>query len=335
MTVHFSAGAKVPLMRAPLPPLRLDPTAACILAGGLGSLGLRVADLLAESGARHLIFLWRSGGSRYERKLERSRAQGCMVSIIKCDITSLNNVQDIGAEVAKLNKPVKRVFQLAMVLQMTYDQWCAAFGPKVARTWNSHTGFPKEVDFFFMLSSVVSIIGNVAQANYAVGNSYMDAFAHYRRSLGLRAVSINAGLVTDSEHIIGGIPMRGYLDCFKYMASVSATLEELDIGITAAMRGATADGQPIAPQFAFCMTDSLQPDGVDQWAKDPKFSHRVAVIQDQSTTTNLSGPSIGEALNSATSLFDAVQLIQDMLKSSLAPGLGVQPRDINENRPPL
>jgi KR domain len=38
---------------------------------------------------------------------------------------------------------------------------------------------PPKMDFFIMLSSVSSIIGNVGQANYAAGNTFEDALAHY------------------------------------------------------------------------------------------------------------------------------------------------------------
>ncbi|KAI2628548.1 lovastatin nonaketide synthase [Hypoxylon sp. NC1633] len=341
VTVQFSDEVQVPVLRASPAVLKLDPSAAYVLAGGVGSLGLRIAKLMAQSGAKHLVFLSRSGGGsgKYAAELEELHSYGCGTSILKCDVTSLDDVGSVGAEVAKLNRPVKGVVQLAMVLQdslfdkMTYQQWCTAFRPKVAGTWNLHTVFPKDMDFFIMLSSVVSVIGNVAQANYAAGNSYMDAFAHYRRSIGLSAVSINAGLVSDSNHTIDGTSMEDYLDRFKHMASVSTTLQELDIGITASMRGATADGTPIATQFVFCMTDSLQPDGVDQWAIDPKFSHRRVVVDDGSALEESSGPSVGEALSSTTSMADATLVIQDTLKNLLAPGLGVQPADINEARP--
>jgi acyl carrier protein len=46
-----------------------------------------------------------------------------------------------------------------------------------------------------MLSSLAGIIGSVSQANYAAGNTYQDALAHYRRSKGLPALSINLGII--------------------------------------------------------------------------------------------------------------------------------------------
>lgn len=143
------------------------------------------------------------------------------------------------------------VLENSLFERMTHDQWRTAFTPKVEGTWNLHTAMPRDVDFFIMLSLVVLVIGNVAQANYAAGNLYMDALAHFRRLQGMAATSINAGLVKDLEHTIDGTSMEDYLDRFKHMASVSTSLPELDLAIVAFMSGT------VKPQFVFCMTDSL------------------------------------------------------------------------------
>lgn len=221
-----------------------------------------------------------------------------------------------------------------MFSKMTYAQWHTAFDPKVRGTWNLHTVLPLDMKFFIMLSSVVGVIGNVSQANYAAGNTYMDGLAHYRRSIGLPAISINAGLVSDSDHTIDGTNMEDYLDRFTHMANISTTLEELDIGLIGAMRGTTADGKPIPPQFVFGMTDTLRREGpvVDQWAKDRKFDHRVA-IDERSSDPERTGPSISEALSASTSIQEASQVVRDTLKQLLAPGLGVQPVDIDDDKP--
>jgi hypothetical protein len=96
-----------------------------------------------------------------------------------------------------------------------------------------------------MLSSVVPIMGNISQANYAAGNSWMDALAHYRRGQGLATVSINIGLVADSGLTPDGGDMSQYLDRFSHILSVCTNFDELDIGLVASLRGTTADGTPV------------------------------------------------------------------------------------------
>jgi hypothetical protein len=71
--------------------------------------------------------------------------------------------------------------------------------PKVAGAWNLHVATRKQpLDFFVLFSSIVAIAGTPGQGNYAAANAFLDAFAHYRRSLGLPALSVNWGAWADT-----------------------------------------------------------------------------------------------------------------------------------------
>jgi hypothetical protein len=50
--------------------------------------------------------------------------------------------------------------------------------------WNLHHCLPRDMDFFILLSSVAGLVGNRGQANYAAGNTFQDALASHRVSLG-------------------------------------------------------------------------------------------------------------------------------------------------------
>lgn len=98
--------------------------------------------------------------------------------------------------------PVVGVIQGAMVLRdrmfstMTPDEFRQPIVPKVAGTWNLHQASPeqpKSLDFFTLLSSVSGLVGQLGQANYAAGNTFLDSFAAYRLQQGLPACSINLG----------------------------------------------------------------------------------------------------------------------------------------------
>ena len=73
-------------------------------------------------------------------------------------------------------------------------------GPKVQGTLNIHEHL-QQLDFFILLSSVVGIAGNASQANYAAGGAFQDAFARYRNSIGLPAVSIDLGVVSSVGYV--------------------------------------------------------------------------------------------------------------------------------------
>jgi acyl carrier protein len=53
------------------------------------------------------------------------------------------------------------------------------------------------LDFFLMLSSISSLVGNMGQGNYSAANAFLDQFAHYRRALGLPAVTVNWGALAE------------------------------------------------------------------------------------------------------------------------------------------
>lgn len=119
VTVRFEGDATIPLMPLKPPPPVLDAGAAYILAGGLGSLGLRIANLMVACGARHLVFLSRSGGSRLGEQLQELRNSGCQVDVLKCDVTSLPDMKIAAEAVEKQGKTIKGVIQCAMVLQVS------------------------------------------------------------------------------------------------------------------------------------------------------------------------------------------------------------------------
>lgn len=81
---------------------------------------------------------------------------------------------------------------------MTHAEYTAALGPKITGTQNLHTVSQElglKLDFFTSLSSISSTLGSRAQANYVAANAFLDAFPSYRHSLGLRAHTINLGLI--------------------------------------------------------------------------------------------------------------------------------------------
>lgn len=84
---------------------------------------------------------------------------------------------------------------------MTVEDYHAVLQPKYAATWNLHRFLPSNLDFFLMLSSISGVIGNATQSAYAAGSAFMDSFAAYRNSIGLPAVSLDLGMITDVGYL--------------------------------------------------------------------------------------------------------------------------------------
>ena len=100
---------------------------------------------------------------------------------------------------------------------MTYDDWVVGTGSKATGSWNLHAALPSGLDFFVLIASLNGIVGGRAQANYAAGNTFKDALAHHRISLGEKAVSIDLGLmvaegvVAENKVLLASMRRLGHL----------------------------------------------------------------------------------------------------------------------------
>ncbi|KAJ6780946.1 hypothetical protein PWT90_05373 [Aphanocladium album] len=173
-----------------------------VLVGGLGGLGRRLSEWLFQRGARRLAFLSRSGADRTEARetVEWLVQHKVEVSVFRGDVTNQAFVNDAVRQIGP--QSIAGIFQAAMVLQdsplerMSYAQWQRCLAPKVRGTLNLHKATEHiPLDFFVCFSSVSSILGSKAQANYSAANTYMDALCRYRRSIGLAGTTINVGMI--------------------------------------------------------------------------------------------------------------------------------------------
>ncbi|KAF1829904.1 ketoacyl-synt-domain-containing protein [Decorospora gaudefroyi] len=327
------------MLPEPAEKLRLDPTGTYVLAGGLGALGLHLISTMIEHGARHVVILSRTPEGDRKNKVDSLRALNCTVDVVKCNVTDAGDVQNFVDECLRKQWRVQGVVQCAMVMRdsifenMDLHKWNDVARPKILGSWNLHQYLPRDVDFFILLSSIVSIIGNTAQSNYAAGNSYQDALAHFRRSQGLAAVSLNVGLVSDGTHFDDAYSINDYLKTYGHMAGVLINSKELDVVLLAAMRGRTADGVEVPPQLIAGINANLQRSGqtLNTWMKDRKFDHRVVQALEEGGSEQ--EDSIKQSLLSADSLEKAATVVEQALRQSLATAMTASADDINVDLP--
>ncbi|KAI9642743.1 hypothetical protein NHQ30_008474 [Ciborinia camelliae] len=341
VVVEFDADAIVPVRSARPEPLTLDKSATYILAGGLGALGLTIAQEMVKSGARHLVLLSRSGATQ-ERQLtilNWLQDQGCRVDCIKCDVTVESQVKDVIEQCTAENWTIKGVVQCAMVLRdailqnMKFENWSRAVRPKILGTRNLHKHLPSTLEFFIILSSMSGIIGNTAQANYAAGNAFEDAVALHRHKLGLAGTTLNIGLVTDASHFSPASTVADYLKKFGHWASATVTDREMQIVIAAAMKGGMAgreERRKMNPQVLVGITDRVPRDGMTAWAEDARFNWRVRVPQGSGSASQ---KSIAELIAGAESAAEVETLVERALRGNIAMAMTADPEDIDASQP--
>ncbi len=183
-----------------------SPNATYLITGGFGGFGLTLAKWIVEKGGRNVVLVGRSGAASEGAKkdVEELQHAGARVMVAKADVSSEKQVADVLAEIERTMPPLRGIFHTAgvlddgILLQLDARRFRNVFAPKVDGTWILHSQtLHRPLDFFVLFSSVSSLIGSRGQGNYVAANAFLDAFAHYRRSLGLPAVTINWGQLAE------------------------------------------------------------------------------------------------------------------------------------------
>ena len=169
-----------------------------LITGGLRGIGLKLAEWLAENGARGLVL----GGRRAPDEAAADRiahllATGVSVHIVNGDISepdiAVRAIQATGIDLRGVWHSAG-VLDHAPIQDQTWESMRAVFRPKVDGAWNLHRlTHAIQLDCFVLFSSWASIGGSHGQANHCAANAFLDGLAHFRRAKGLPALSVNWG----------------------------------------------------------------------------------------------------------------------------------------------
>ena len=350
IVLYAEEGDLVPVVATDAHPLssHLRADATYVIVGGLGGLGRSIASYLVQNGARHLVFLSRSGGKSGEVQefLHTLRQDGAITALAPaCDVVDKSQLQHTIDAITTNDElpPIRGVIQAAMVLRdqlcenMSYADFVAAVRPKIHGSWNLHELLPRDLDFFIMLSSIAGVGGMRGQTNYAAGNSYQDALALYRRGLGLPAVTIDltvvlgVGYVSENTELIDGLKQAGVL---------TITEEELHKLLKAAITGYTVGEERTPAQIITGVASGGYLARMDiqdsMWFNDNRFAHmcKLGLPTAGSGPTDESNSTVHlpSTLPSVKSLPEATALVTSALVSKLAKALGMPAEDIETSR---
>ena len=193
VVTHSSAPASAPTL------VREDGT--YLVTGGLSGLGLKVAQWLAERGAKHLVLVGRRGFTdEAKMALAAMRSGGATVETVKLDVADAPAVETFLDTLRAKSPPLRGVLHAAgtiddgAIISQGWGRFAAVLRSKATGTQILDRLTRKDpLDWFVMFSSAASIVGSPGQANYAAANTILDVVAHERRRLGRPAQSINWG----------------------------------------------------------------------------------------------------------------------------------------------
>ncbi|MCR5663005.1 MAG: SDR family NAD(P)-dependent oxidoreductase [bacterium] len=200
------------------PNLRFSSNGIYLITGGLGGLGLAVAEFLASHGARKLALVSRHGPKEpwQHEALARLKEAGCEFIVRAAD--AADSVA-MGAFISELESAggLKGVFHLAasfdlkLMRGLNEKDFADIFHGKVHGALTLHKLTERlPLDYFVMFSSIAASLPSPGQAVYAAANAALDALAAYRHHHGLPAQALAWSSFTD-----GGIGARKYLDLIK------------------------------------------------------------------------------------------------------------------------
>lgn len=208
---------------------------------------------------------------------------------------------------------------------MTVEDYHAALRPKVQGTINIHEAlFNRPLDFFIMLSSVVGIIGNNGQANYASACTFQDAFARYRTTLGMPTRSIDLGMIEDAGYVNENVdtlrPFLAFLaDLGLQAVKMAEALAVIDYAITRPIRD--LDDCQLIIGLTGSTTGALATN-----FSDAKFSH---IRARQTTSMDPQPSSVQSQLQTAQSAVDEHRVLLEAIVAQIAKVLVVPAEDIN------
>lgn len=269
--------------------------------------------------------------------VEELQGQDVDVVVEQCDVADGAQVQKVLSERRQAMPPIKGVIHGAMALRdavfekLSFADWQLNITPRVQGAWNLHHCLSDtDLDFFLMLGSVAGQIGSVSQSAYAATNTFFNAFASYRKGLGLPASVIDIGRVAKVGYIAENTELGGEV---SFLGHDSLAEDELLALLKAHITDAFAGNED---QQTITGLKLLPEKPLPPWAFDLKFQNVLANVQsDTSTISGDDGDDIAvrDRLKQAQSLEQATKLICHALVRKLSSLLLITIEDVDTKKP--
>lgn len=204
-------------LRPPDDPLAVRRLGTHLVTGGLGAVGLAIAEDMARRGAGRLVLATRRGTRHPGADRARALARlGATVEIVECDVADAADVVAL-IEAATRDGDLHTVVHAAGIegagpaLSLGQDDLRTILAPKVAGATNLADSLAsvRGVEAVLLCSSVSALLEEPRRAAYAAANAFLDGVAAEQRRLGRPWLSVAWGPWADDGMAAGAeAPLR-------------------------------------------------------------------------------------------------------------------------------
>ncbi|MGA1823080.1 MAG: SDR family NAD(P)-dependent oxidoreductase [bacterium] len=203
---YIQSYKQAPTIESAHKPLVKNDGVYCLI-GGAGGIGMKVTQMLANLAKARLILIDRAVLSpEKEATIEQLKTKGCEIHYYTGDITNYQEMEALIKTIKATHGNINGVLQAVgfledkLLVSKNWESFYRVMAPKVEGTWIiNHLTQQEPLDFFIVFSSIVSVVGNIGQVDYAAANSFLDALIQHRihNNYPGKSVSINWTLWAD------------------------------------------------------------------------------------------------------------------------------------------
>ncbi|KAF2875812.1 hypothetical protein BDV95DRAFT_603218 [Massariosphaeria phaeospora] len=196
------------------------------------------------------------------------------------------------------------------------------------------------MSFYILLSSLAGVHGAGAQANYAVGCAFQDAFARHRHSSRLNCTSLDLGIVSDVGYITERTDVAQNITLLYTGHDIVSESELLFLMDHICRSPSPRSSSPYNTQVLARVTTPAQVkrSGLLEehaWMQKPLFRHLYQIDKEPKGEVQQHGvrTDYGKLIREATSLAQAGEIATAGLTKRLSRSLSVPEEDVDEHKP--
>jgi phthiocerol/phenolphthiocerol synthesis type-I polyketide synthase D len=174
--------------------------AAYVVTGGLGGLGMVVAQWLVAKGAGRVVLNGRSKPSDDQRKVLAEMEAVAEIAVVEGDIAAPGVAEQLVAAAEATGRDLRGIVHGAAVIDdgllitMSRESLERVWAPKAIGALRLHEATAtRPLDWWAGFSSVASLLGSPGQGAYAAASAWLDGLLTWRAHAGLPATGINWG----------------------------------------------------------------------------------------------------------------------------------------------